>query len=78
MRSVEELVDAARELPRADRERLVLEISKLVEEHEPASDEHGRHGLKGFLSLAGRAEATAEDVASDKYRHLAEIYSSDE
>lgn len=78
MRSVEELVDAARELPRADRERLVLEISKLVEPREPASDEHGRRGLKGFLALAGTAEATAEDVSSDKYRHLAEIYSGDE
>jgi hypothetical protein len=41
-------------------------------------ERHDRGGLKGFLDLAGTADAAAEDVSSDKYRHLADLDSGDD
>ena len=75
MRSVEELIEEVKHLSHQDRSRLVEAIGTL--EHN--GDEHGEpsqaDALDLFLTLAGTAEAVDTDVASDKYKHLAQIYS---
>ena len=74
MRTVEELVEEIKLLPPQERLRLIEKVTVRGQE-EKTGEEARLAALDSFLALAGRAETDYSAVASDKYKHLADIYS---
>ena len=74
MRTVEEIVEEIKTLPLPERIRLIEQVTVGVKE-EKTTEEVRLAALDVFLALAGKAETDSTDVASDKYKHLADIYS---
>jgi hypothetical protein len=75
MRTVEEIVEEVKLFSPQERRRLMEKIDSLGRDEGVVADETQLAALDTFLVLAGTAETTDTDVSSDKYRHLAEIYS---
>lgn len=73
MRTVEEIVEEIRLLSPQERLRLVEKIA-VVGQEESTVEETQLAALDAFLALAGTAETDYTDVSSDKYKHLADIY----
>lgn len=74
MRTVEEIVEEIKLLSPQERLRLLEEI-KVLGQDESAAEEARLAAFDAFLKLAGTAEVDDTDVSSDKYKHLADIYS---
>jgi hypothetical protein len=74
MRTVEEIVEEIKLLSPQERLRLVEKIEVLGQD-ESAAEEARLAALDAFLTLAGTAATDYTDVSSDKYKHLADIYS---
>lgn len=73
MQTVEDILEAARRLPPPERQRLKEEMEHL--ETEPAEGRSDAEGpYAGLLALAGTAHTDFDDVSTDKYKHLADIY----
>ncbi len=75
MRTVEEIIEEVKLFSPQERLRLMKQIDSLSRDEEVVADEAQLAALDTFLALAGTAETTDTDVSSDKYKHLAEIYS---
>ncbi len=75
MRTVEEIVEEVKLFSPQERLRLMEKIDSLGRNERIVADETQLAALDTFLALAGTAETTDTDVSSDKYKHLAEIYS---
>jgi hypothetical protein len=73
MRTVEEIVEEINLLPLQERLRLIEKVTVCGQE-EKTAEEARLAALDAFLALAERAETDYSDVASDKYKHLADIY----
>ena len=74
MRTVEEIVEEINLLPLQERLRLIEKVI-VRKQGEDTVEEARLVALEAFLMLAGSAETDSPDVASDKYKHLADIYS---
>lgn len=74
MRTVEEIVEEINLLPPQERLRLIEKVTVCGQE-EKTVEEARLAAFDVFLALAGKAETDYSDVASDKYKHLADIYS---
>ena len=74
LRTVEEIVEEINLLPPQERLRLIEQVTVRGQE-EKITEEVGLAALDAFLAMAGKAEIDYSDVASDKYKHLADIYS---
>ncbi|MBI3245456.1 MAG: hypothetical protein HYZ50_02980 [Deltaproteobacteria bacterium] len=75
MHTVEEITEEVKLLSPQERLHLMEKIDHLGRNEENVADETQLAALDTFLALAGTAETVDTDVSSDKYRHLAEIYS---
>ncbi len=73
--TVMQIVQEAKQLPSKERRRLVAALKETLSEEERGPDPKARDALKRFISMAGKAESVYEDVSSDKYKHLGEVYS---
>jgi len=74
MRSVRDLAEQAKQLSVDERRQLIEELVRDLTPAEPAPEEARRAGLETWLALAGTGHSDYTDVATDKYKHLAEIY----
>jgi hypothetical protein len=76
MHTVDELVEEAKFLPAPERRRLIHEIEDSLEkaEEKPTTVAPTGPRYARTLALAGTLHSGYRDVASDKYKHLAEIY----
>ena len=76
MHTVHEIVEEAKRLPVPERRRLVHEIESSLEkeQRQPATVEPPGPRYALTLALAVTLHAEFTDVASDKYKHLAQIY----
>lgn len=74
MRTVEEIVAEINLLPLQEHLRLIEKV-RAREQDENIVETARLAALDAFLRLAGSAETDYPDVASDKYKHLADIYS---
>jgi hypothetical protein len=74
MRTVEEIVEEINLLPLQERLRLIEKVI-VRKQGEDTVEEARLMALEAFLMLAGSAETDSLDVASDKYKHLADISS---
>jgi hypothetical protein len=77
MRKVDEILQTAKKLKRAQIERLIEKL----DEHLEALDEKKFARTKGplyadLLSLSGIAHSDYTDVSTNKKKHLAEIYAT--
>jgi hypothetical protein len=75
MRTIEEIMEEVKLFPPQERLRLMEKIDRLDQNEGIVADETQLTALDTFLALAGTAETTDTDVSSNKYKHLAEIYS---
>ena len=74
MRTLEEILDAARQLPQQERQQLARTLQHELSE----PDETERQAaLKTWLELAGSVHADVDDVAADNGKHLAEVYADE-
>lgn len=73
MTKLERLIEEARELPTADRLRLIEEVERSVDAEAHTSPLASRD-YEPLLALAGTAVSEFQDVSTDKYRHLGEAY----
>ncbi len=74
--TVTQLVQEAKQLSPGERRRLVEALKELfARERGKRASKKARAGLKNFVALAGKAESAFNDVSSDKYKHLGDIYS---
>lgn len=78
MRTVEEILKAARHLSPRDQRRLLEKLEdSLAQQDETkwkAKGKRRKDGLAMFIAMAGTAHSDYTDVSTDKYKHLAEIY----
>ena len=81
MHTVNEIVEEAKRLPVPERRRLIHEIESSLElesqktaPKRPPSVATAGPRYAQTLALAGSLHSDYRDVASDKYKHLAEIY----
>jgi len=74
MRTVEEIVEEIKLLSPQERLCLIEKITHLNQHKDVATESARLTALDVFLALAGTAETDSTDVASDKYKHLTEIY----
>ena len=75
MRTVEEIVAEINLLPLQERLRLIEKVIAREQDENTVEKTARLAALDAFLRLAGSAETDYPDVASDKYKHLADIYS---
>jgi hypothetical protein len=73
MTKLERLIEEARELPAADRLRLIEEVEGSVDDETDARPLASRD-YEPLVALAGTAVSEFQDVSTDKYRHLGEAY----
>jgi len=76
MSRVEELVEEAKRLSDAEQRALVFELERLVGRR-GSSARQAPARQASFLDLIGMLEVEAEDVSSNKYRHLGQIYAAE-
>ncbi len=75
MRSIDEILELARQLPPEDRRRLLDKLEDSLAEEEPVPSETSAEGpYTALLEMAGTAHSDFTDVSTDKYKHLAEAY----
>jgi hypothetical protein len=74
METIEHLLRAARKLSVAERRRLV---NALQEDAHQNPEVPNPEAISGWIALAGRFHSNATDVSTDKYRHLADVYSDE-
>ena len=74
MRSVRDLAEQAKQLSVEERRQLIEELVRGLGPAQPPSEEARRAGLDQWLALAGTGHSDYTDVATDKYKHQAEIY----
>jgi hypothetical protein len=72
MTKLERLIEEARELPAADRLRLIEEVERSVDAEAPSP--LASRDYEPLLALAGTAVSEFQGVSTDKYRHLGEAY----
>jgi hypothetical protein len=76
--SIEELLEHAKHLPPRERRRLAERLlADLDEEDEAAPVDAQLKALDRFLELAGTGHSDFTDVSSDKYKHLADVYTDE-
>ena len=75
MPALKRVLDQARRLPTRERQRLIQELEASLAESVQQRGGQRSRGLDMFLAVAGRAHSRHSDVASDKAKHLGEIYS---
>lgn len=73
MTKVDKIIEEARQLPRADRTRLLEAVEGSLARSEADESEHGECGP--LLALAGTVESDFADLAGDKYPHIADAAS---
>ena len=81
MHTVNEIVEEAKRLPVPERRHLIHEIESSLEQEkqktalkQPPSGATSGPRYAQTLALTGSLHSDYRDVASDKYKHLAEIY----
>ena len=75
MHTVNEIVEEAKRLTASARRRLVAEMQKgLVSEEVNGAQAQRLAALDAWIAKAGTGQSSFTDVASDKYKHLAEVY----
>jgi len=74
MPALKQVLDQAKRLPARERQRLIQELEASAAERVRQRGNQRPQGLDMFLALAGRAHSRHSDVASDKAKHLGEIY----
>ena len=70
MHTLNEVLELARQLPPEERERLRAELDALAAEEPEAAPEKSPYA--SLLALVGKGESDYTDVASDKYKHVAD------
>ncbi len=73
---VETLIARARQLPRADRQRVVEAVEDSLSEETMMTSGTAEGPYKRSLALAGTMHTDFTDVSADKYKHLAAVYAS--
>jgi hypothetical protein len=71
MTKLERLIEEARQLPAADRLRLIGAIERSVDAEEHTSPLASRD-YEALVALAGTAVSEFQDASTDKYHHLDE------
>ncbi len=72
MTKLERLIEEARQLPAADRLRLIEAVERSVDAE--ATSPLASREYDALVALAGTAVSEFQDVSTDKYRHLGEAY----
>lgn len=75
MKTIAEIVEAARRLSDDERKRLV-EALQGNGRQEPI-DEQRRDAMSSWLGLAGTFHSAFTDVSTEKYKHLADVYADE-
>ena len=75
MPTIEQLLEAVRQLSDADRIRLVQALQSAA--CEPPFEPPRRDTMSSWLGLAGQFHSEFTDVSTDKYRHLAHVYADE-
>lgn len=71
MRSIDEILELARQLPPEDRRRLLDKLEDSLVEEEPVPSEMSAEGpYAALLEMAGTAHSDFTDVSTDKYKHV--------
>ena len=71
MRTLHDLIDEARKLAPADRQRLLETLEEsLIEDDGPKAATRDAGPYANMLRLAGTLHSDFEDVSSEKYEHL--------
>jgi len=73
---VEALIEQARRLPRADRQRVVEAVEDSLVEDTTIAPGTAEGPYERSLALAGTMHTAFTDVSTDKYKHLAAVYAS--
>jgi hypothetical protein len=78
MRKLDDLLEAAKQLPASERRRLIEQL----EEGLPGADAEEPDAacvaaMERWVGLAGSGHSDHTDVSSEKYGHLAAIYSDE-
>jgi hypothetical protein len=73
---VEALIERARQLPRADRQRIVEAVEDSLGEETTITSGTAESPYERSLALAGTMHTDFTDVSTDKYKHLAAVYAS--
>jgi DNA-binding GntR family transcriptional regulator len=73
MQTIAEIVEAARRLSDDDRRRLV----EALQDRRQEPIEQRRDAMSSWLSLAGIFHSAFTDVSTEKYKHLADVYSDE-
>jgi len=76
MDTVEALIEQVCRLPLADRQRVVEAVEESLAEDTTPAPEAVAGPYARSLALAGTMHTDFSDVATDKYKHLAEVYVS--
>ena len=76
MDSVEALIERARQLPRADRQRVIKAVEDSLGEETTITSGTAEGPYERSLALAGTMHTDFTDVSTDKYKHLAAVYAS--
>jgi hypothetical protein len=78
MQTLDEILETLRKLPPDERAQVRAELDTLeqTEAIQESSPDNGT-ALREWLALAGTFHSDYSDVASDKYKHLADVYSDE-
>jgi hypothetical protein len=77
MRNIEDILAEARELSADQRRKLVDSLDEGLADEQASTSESSRlAALARWVARAGTGHSDLTDVARDKYKHLAEAYSS--
>lgn len=78
MRTVDEILKRARELPPEERRQLLDSLEEGLADEQAGGPEATRViAFECWLSLAGTGHSDFNDVSSDKYKHLAAAYADE-
>ncbi len=75
MQTIEEILDAVRRLSDRERRRLVEALQD--EGREGSIDEQRRDAMASWLGLAGSFHSAFTTVSTEKYTHLADVYTDE-
>jgi len=78
MRTIDKILRQARELSPEERRELVDTLEEGMADEPASGSEAARQAALGrWLALAGTGHSDFTDVSSDKYKHLAAVYSTE-
>lgn len=75
MQTIEEILDAARRLSDGERRQLVEALRG--DGREASIDKQRRDAMATWLGLAGRFHSALTTVSTEKYTHLADVYTDE-